>query len=44
MEVGTIIGNKAYIMQYIADALKYSDYLPKVQNMIGSLAIKSSTG
>ena len=33
MEVGTIIGNRAYSVQYIADAPRYSDYLPAVQNM-----------
>jgi phosphate transport system substrate-binding protein len=40
MEVGTIIGDKAYMIQYIADAPRYSDYLPTVQKMIGSLVIK----
>ena len=43
MEIGTIIGDKAYVVQYIADAVKYSDYLPTVQKMIGSLMIKNST-
>ena len=43
MEIGTIIGDKAYCMQYIADAPKYSDYLPTVQKMIDSLVIKKST-
>ena len=42
MEVGTIIGDKAYSVQYIADAPKYSEYLPAVQNMIHSLAINNS--
>jgi hypothetical protein len=41
MEVGTIIGDKAYSVQYIADSSQYSDYLPIVQKMIGSLMIKS---
>jgi tetratricopeptide (TPR) repeat protein len=41
MEVGTIIGNKAYYVQYIADAPRYSDYLPVLQNMINSLQITS---
>jgi hypothetical protein len=41
MEVGTIIGDKAYSVQYIADASQYSDYLPTVQKMIGSVQIKS---
>ena len=30
-------------MQYIADAPRYTDYLPTVQKMIGSLMIKNST-
>ena len=42
MEVGTIIGDKAYSVQYIADAPKYSDYLPTVQKMIDSMVIKKS--
>lgn len=42
-KVGTIIGDKAYIIQYIADMSRYSDYLPIVQNMVLSLAIRSST-
>jgi hypothetical protein len=44
MEIGTIIGDKAYSVQYIADAPKYSDYLPIVQKMIDSLVIKKSLG
>jgi len=40
MEVGTIIGDKAYSVQYIADAPRYSDYLQTVQQMIESLVIK----
>jgi hypothetical protein len=44
MEVGTIIGDKGYSVQYIADAPKYSDYLPTVQKMIDSLVIKKSFG
>jgi hypothetical protein len=42
MEVGTIIGDKAYSVQYIADAPRYSDYLPTVQKMIDSLVIKNT--
>jgi hypothetical protein len=41
MEVGTVIGDKAYYVQYIADAPRYSNYLPVVQNMINSLQITS---
>ena len=44
MEVGTIIGEKAYSVQYIADASQYSQYLPIVQKMIDSLVINKSTG
>jgi hypothetical protein len=40
MEVGTIIGDKAYVVQYIADAARFTDYLPTVQKMI-SLVIKN---
>lgn len=43
MEVGTIIDNKAYIKQFSVDAMQYYNYLPTAQNMIDSLAIKSST-
>jgi hypothetical protein len=43
MEIGTIIGDKAYSLQYIVDAPRYSEYLPVVRNMIHSLAINSST-
>jgi hypothetical protein len=42
MEIGTIIGDKAYSVQYIADAPKYSDYLPTVQKMIDWLVIKKT--
>ena len=41
MEIGTIIGDKAYSLQYIADAPKFSGYLPAVQKMIDSLQITS---
>ncbi|MFZ0513874.1 MAG: hypothetical protein WAM14_19870 [Candidatus Nitrosopolaris sp.] len=40
MEVGTIIGDKAYSVQYIADAPRYTDYLPTGQKMIESMVIK----
>jgi hypothetical protein len=39
MEVGTVIGDKAYSVQYIADAPRYTDYLPTVQKMIDSMQI-----
>ncbi|MGB6530545.1 MAG: hypothetical protein WBF33_20765 [Candidatus Nitrosopolaris sp.] len=39
MDVGTIIGDKVYYVQYIASAFKYSDYLPAVQHMIDSMLI-----
>jgi hypothetical protein len=38
MEVGTIIGDKAYSVQYIADASRYT--APTVQKMIDSMVIK----
>ena len=44
MTARTIIGDKAYSVQYIADASRYSDYLPTIEKMIGSLVIKKSTG
>jgi tetratricopeptide (TPR) repeat protein len=44
MEVGTIIGDKAYSVQYIADAPKYSSYFPAAQKIIGSLVINKSLG
>ena len=39
MEIGSIIGDKAYSLQYIADAPKLSGYLPAVQKMIDSLQL-----
>jgi hypothetical protein len=44
METGTIIGDKVYSVQYIADAPRYADYLPTAQKMIDSLMINKSTG
>jgi hypothetical protein len=44
MEIRTIIGDKAYSVEYIADAARYTDYLPTVQKMIDSLVIKKSLG
>jgi hypothetical protein len=44
MEIGTINGDKAYSVEYIADAPRYTDYLPTVQKMIDSLVIKKSLG
>jgi hypothetical protein len=41
MEVGTIIGDKVYSVQYIADAPRFTDYLPTVQKMISLLVIKN---
>jgi hypothetical protein len=41
MEIGTIIGDKVYSVQFIADAPRYADYFPTVQEMIDSLQIKS---
>jgi S1-C subfamily serine protease len=39
MEIGTIIGDKVYYIQYIAEENKYSTYLPTIQMMINSLQI-----
>jgi hypothetical protein len=41
MDGGTIIGDKAYSVQYIADAPRYTDYLPTVQKMIDSLVMNT---
>jgi hypothetical protein len=41
MEIGTIIGDKVYYIEYIAEEKKYSNYLPTIQMMINSLEIKS---
>jgi len=40
MEAETMIGDKAYSVQYIAYAPRYADYLQTVQQMIESLVIK----
>jgi S1-C subfamily serine protease len=39
MEVGTIIGDKVYFIEYIAEEENYSDYLPIVYTMVDSLEI-----
>jgi hypothetical protein len=39
LETGTVIDDKGYYIQYIADDLKYSALLPTVQNMINSFEI-----
>jgi S1-C subfamily serine protease len=39
MEIGTIIGDKVYYIQYIAEENKYSKYLPTIQMMINSFQI-----
>ncbi|MGA9153007.1 MAG: hypothetical protein WBZ36_20710 [Candidatus Nitrosopolaris sp.] len=41
IEVGTVINGKAYYIQYIVDASRYSDYLPTLQHMIDSMKIKT---
>ena len=40
MEIGTIIGDKVYYIEYIAEEKKYSNYMPTIQRMINSLEIK----
>jgi eukaryotic-like serine/threonine-protein kinase len=42
MDIGTIIGDKVYLLSYVAQREKYSDYLPTVQKMINSLKITAS--
>jgi DNA-binding beta-propeller fold protein YncE len=39
MEIGTIISNKAYFIEYFAEAEKYDTYLPTIQKMIDSFEI-----
>jgi hypothetical protein len=39
LEIGTIIGDKVYYIEYIAEAEKYSGYLPTIQMMIDSFEI-----
>jgi hypothetical protein len=39
MEIGTIIGDRVYYIEYIAEENKYSNYLPTIQMMINSLQI-----
>ena len=43
MEVGTIVGDKVYMIQYIANASTYDNYLPDVQHMINSLKIMGAS-
>jgi S1-C subfamily serine protease len=40
MEIGTIIGDRVYFINYVAEEEKYSNYLPNIQRMINSLQIK----
>jgi hypothetical protein len=42
MDIGTIIGDKVYLLSYVAQREHYSDYLPIVQKMINSLKITTS--
>ena len=39
MEIGTIIGDRIYYIDYIAEEKQYSNYLPTIQMMINSLEI-----
>jgi hypothetical protein len=43
MDVGTIIDHEAYYIQSIADVIRYSEYLPILEEMIDSLKINSQT-
>jgi eukaryotic-like serine/threonine-protein kinase len=42
MEIGTIIGDKVYLLSYAAQEEQYSNYLPTVQKMIDSFKINTS--
>lgn len=44
LEVATIIGNKAYNLQYIVEPHIYQKYLPVIEQMISSLELVSGTG
>jgi hypothetical protein len=39
MEIGTIIGDRVYYIEYFAEENKYSNYLPTIQMMINLLQI-----
>jgi hypothetical protein len=39
MEIGTIIGDRVFFIEYNAEENKYSNYLPTIQKMINSLQI-----
>ena len=42
MDIGTIIGDKVYLLSYTEQREQYPDYLPTVQKMINSLNITTS--
>ena len=42
MDIGTIIGNKVYLLSYVAQREQYSEYLRIIQKMINSLKITTS--
>jgi hypothetical protein len=39
MEIGTIIGDKVYYIEYIAEEEKYDNYLPTIQMMLNSFEL-----
>ena len=39
MEIGTIIGNRGYFVDYTAASPKFLDYLPIIQEMINSFEV-----
>lgn len=43
MEIGTIMGDKAYFITYDTEEEQYYDHLPTIQKMVGSLRIMSSS-
>ena len=43
MQLGTIMGNKVYVIQYYAELGEFRDNLPTIQKMIDSLKINSNT-
>lgn len=43
MDIGTMRGDKVYLLSYVAQREQYSDYLPTVQKVISSLKIMTTS-
>jgi hypothetical protein len=44
MQIGTVIGDKLYVIDYYAEATRYDDYLPIIEEMINSIELSNNTG